>query len=378
MNELKVLLIEDSEKDAALILRELRKAGYSPVHQRVETAGEMTAALEAENWDVILCDHAMPEFNGMEALRLLRRRDPDMPFIIVSGQIGEDLAVAAMKAGANDYIMKSNLKRLVPAIEREMRDARERRERRQVEQELRITEEELRFSRQVEAMKDEFIGMVSHELKSPLTVIIGALSVAASEGIPPDEANELVRDALVSAESLNVIIDNLLELSRSQKKRLALRLNPCDVAGVVSTVTKKLETKSEKHRLIKDLPPDLPLIPADSVRIERVLYNLVDNAIKYSPGGGEVRISISPGEYGLVFAVKDQGIGISARDQKKLFRHFERIESPPNKEIEGVGLGLKVCQVLVEAHGGRIWLESAPGTGSTFFFTLPGGAGAPA
>jgi signal transduction histidine kinase len=371
MSELKVLLVEDSEKDAALILRELRKAGYSPVHRRVETAGEMSAALGAENWDVILCDHAMPEFNGMEALRVLRQRNRDIPFIIVSGQIGEDLAVEAMKAGANDYIMKSNLKRLVPAVEREIRDARERRESRRVEEELRTAEEELRVARQVDAIKDEFIGMVSHELKSPLTVIIGALSVAASEGIPRHEAVELIRDALASAESLNVIIDNLLELSRSQKNRLALRLAPCDIAGVVSAVVKKFEKKSEKHKLVKELSPDLPLIPADSVRIERVLYNLVDNAIKYSPEGGEVLISVTGSETGLCFAVADCGIGISPKDQKRLFRHFERVKNPRGREIEGVGLGLRVCQILVEAHGGRIWLESAPGLGSKFFFTLP-------
>jgi K+-sensing histidine kinase KdpD len=371
MSELKVLLVEDSERDAALILRELRRAGYSVVHQRIETAAEMTAALDTESWDVVLCDHALPEFNGMDALQLLRRRDAELPFVIVSGHIGEELAVELMKAGANDYVMKSNLMRLAPAVQRELRDAQDRRERRRLEEELHITEEELQVARQVDHMKDEFIGMVSHELKSPLTVIIGALSVAASEGIPAEEAAELLQDALDSAESLTVIIDNLLELSRSQKNRLALRVNPCDVSGVVANVVKKLQKKSDRHKLVAELPADLPLIPADSIRVERVLYNLVENAIKYSPDGGEVRISISRKGNDFIIAVADQGVGISPRDQLRLFRHFQRLEHE-GREIEGVGLGLKVCQVLIEAHGGRVWLKSAPGEGSTFFFTLPG------
>jgi len=101
-----------------------------------------------------------------------------------------------------------------------------------------------------------------------------------------------------------------------------------------------------------------------------VLYNLVDNGIKYSPEGGEVRISVSrEGKY-VTFAVADQGIGIGPKDQRRLFRHFERLETF-GREIEGIGLGLKVCQVLVEAHGGRVWCVSTPGAGSTFFFTLP-------
>jgi len=370
MNELKVLLVEDSERDAALIVWELRQGGYEPVHRRVDTAADMNAALDAESWDVVLCDYAMPAFNGMEALELLRRRDRNLPFIIVSGHIGEDLAVEAMKGGANDYIMKSNLKRLSPAVQREVREAQERRDKQRVEHELRVAEEELRVARKVDQIKDEFIGMVSHELKTPLTVIIGALSLPSSEGDPPQETNYLIRATHASADLLTVIIDNLLELSRSQQKSLSLKLKPCDVSAVVATVVKKLQGKSARHKLVTAIPSDVPLIPADSIRVERVLYNLVDNGIKYSPEGGEVRISVSrEGKY-VTFAVADQGIGIGPKDQRRLFRHFERLETF-GREIEGIGLGLKVCQVLVEAHGGRVWCVSTPGAGSTFFFTLP-------
>jgi two-component system, NarL family, sensor histidine kinase UhpB len=143
---LRVLLVEDSEDDALLLLRELRRGGYEPFSERVDTAGDMEAALEERGWDLVIADHSMPEFSSSAALELLRRKGfVDLPFIIVSGYIGEDAAVAAMKAGAHDYIMKDNLARLNTAIERELRDAKMRRERRRAEAELKVSETRFRL-----------------------------------------------------------------------------------------------------------------------------------------------------------------------------------------------------------------------------------------
>lgn len=137
---LRVLLVEDSENDALLILRQLRHNGYKPVHRRVCTAAAMSAALDEQGWDIVISDFVMPQFDGLGALGLLKQKGLDIPFIIVSGRIGEETAVTAMKAGACDYIMKSNLKRLVPAIERELVEADNRRERKITEERLRMAE----------------------------------------------------------------------------------------------------------------------------------------------------------------------------------------------------------------------------------------------
>lgn len=134
---LRALIVEDSEDDTELLLRELRRGGYSPIHTRVETPEAMTAELSARSWDVVFSDFSMPHFNAFDALALLRKTEFDIPFIIVSGTIGEDRAVIAMKAGAHDYILKGNLKRLVPAVERELREARVRQERRQANETIR-------------------------------------------------------------------------------------------------------------------------------------------------------------------------------------------------------------------------------------------------
>ncbi|MBI4288588.1 MAG: response regulator [Chloroflexi bacterium] len=140
---LRVLIVEDSEDDALLLLRELRRGGYAPLHERVCTAASMAAALERD-WDVVVSDFNMPDFDGPAALKVLQRKGLDVPFILVSGKIGEEVAVSAMKAGASDFVPKDNLRRLVPVIERELRDAENRRQRRLAEDRLRSSERSLR------------------------------------------------------------------------------------------------------------------------------------------------------------------------------------------------------------------------------------------
>ncbi|BDV41814.1 hypothetical protein GURASL_07370 [Geotalea uraniireducens] len=149
---LQVLIIEDSEDDALLLLRELRKGGYEPVFARVETAEEMAREMAAQPWDLALSDYVLPRFSGLEALRLWRQSGIDLPFIVVSGKIGEDTAVNMMKAGADDYLIKGNISRLVPAIERELKEAENRRRKRKAEEALQ--ESELRYRRLVGAVTD--------------------------------------------------------------------------------------------------------------------------------------------------------------------------------------------------------------------------------
>lgn len=141
--ELRVLVIEDSENDTLLLMRELEDAGYNPAFWQVDSASALTSALEQQPWDVVVCDHSLPGFSSAEALRILRSREAHIPFIILSGTIGEDVAVNMMKAGANDYVMKDSRARLVPSIERELRDAESRRARRSAEDGLKQKQQEL-------------------------------------------------------------------------------------------------------------------------------------------------------------------------------------------------------------------------------------------
>ena len=235
---------------------------------------------------------------------------------------------------------------------------------------LRIYGTDITERKSVELLKDEFVGMVSHELKTPLTVVIGSIYTAMTENVPVADARELLRDAAASAEDLAAIVDNLLDLSRVQAQRLMLEMVPVQLQSVVDAVTARLRHKSTVRQTVTDIPNDLRPLKADRVRLERVLNNLVDNAIKYSPRGGEVVISARAGDGEVVVSVKDHGLGISKNDQEHLFELFRRGEGT-HPEISGVGLGLSVCKRLVEAMGGRIWVESEVGKGSTFYFTVP-------
>ena len=143
MKPLRILIVEDSEDDTQLLLHELRRGGYDPMHERVDSAAAMEQALAGQQWDMVIADYSIPNFNSMAALALLKERGLDLPFIIVSGAITEETAVATMKAGAHDYLLKGNLKRLIPAIERELREAKSRRERRRAEEALRESEKRL-------------------------------------------------------------------------------------------------------------------------------------------------------------------------------------------------------------------------------------------
>jgi PAS domain S-box-containing protein len=227
--------------------------------------------------------------------------------------------------------------------------------------------------KRLDQLKDDFIGLVSHELRSPMTVISGAINtiLTESERLSPAETRQLLKDAALESESLSHMLGNLLELSRVQANRLSLFTEAVSIKKVIENNVDNINRRSPSHRIITEIPKKLPPVYADELRLERILYNLLENAVKYSPQGGEIKVSVRVEKERLVIGVSDQGAGISASDQARLFEPFQRLENNPAGVAGGVGLGLLVCRRLVEAHGGRIWVESEPGHGATFFFTLP-------
>jgi signal transduction histidine kinase len=368
---LRVLIVEDSENDALLLLIELKRAGYEPVHERVYTALDMNTALEKQYWDVIISDFVMPQFSGLEALKLVQGKRLDIPFIITSGKISDDTAVISMKAGAADYIMKDNLTRLGPAIERELQEKLVRGEREKASKSLKEREEELRILRKIDQLKDEFIGLVSHELRTPLTVILGALNTVMTEEdrLSRKDIKQLIGDAYYEAETLSDILANLLELARAQANRLQINEEPVNIRETIDTVVKKM-SQQILPRQVNIVCEKSITVNADRVRLQRILHNLLDNAVKYSSSGNKIEVLVKKLNNEVLIGVKDRGIGIPSELQGKLFEPFQRLEQQNNKAT-GTGLGLVVCRRLVEAHGGRMWVESQPGQGSTFQFTLP-------
>ena len=367
MRPLRVLFVEDSAADAELMLRALKAGGFDPVHERVETAAALRAALEGITWDVVLSDYYLPELEAPAALALVRERAPDMPFLVVSGSMGEDTAVAAMKAGATDYIMKDRLQRLAPAVERAIEEAAVRHDRRRLEQQLLA-------SQRLEAV-GRLAGGVAHDFNNVLTAVLGSTELLLLD-TPPGAANreelEIIREAATHAQDL---IRQLLAFSSRQ----ALKPVVLDVNHLVKNVGKMLRRLiGENIELTTEPAPDVDSVCADPGQLEQVLVNLVVNARDAMPQGGRLTIATSnlavaagavpvpPGRY-VVLRVTDTGTGMDAATVERAFEPFFTTK-PRGK---GSGLGLATVYGIVRQSGGHIEVESMPGAGTTFRIYLP-------
>jgi PAS domain S-box-containing protein len=227
--------------------------------------------------------------------------------------------------------------------------------------------------REAEELKSTFISVISHELKTPVSIIKGYAGTLAREGVELDP--EFVRESgqiiVEEADRLTELIDNLLDASRIQAGALALHLEPVDLAEVARKSVERFRSQHPHHHFHLDFPPDLPRVRADERRLRQVFDNLIGNAVKYAPDGGEIRIGAEVrGDYVRVF-VSDQGIGIPEEEQQAIFEPFYRVDSSLRRKAQGAGLGLFLVKAIVQAMGGDIWVESELGRGSTFYFTLP-------
>lgn len=227
-------------------------------------------------------------------------------------------------------------------------------------------------------MKSEFVSTVSHELRTPMTSIKGYvdLLLMGAAGDVSDPQLHYLEVIKRNAERLKILVDDLLDISRIETGRTALKLQPVDVYQLVDDtmselVRGRLEQVDKEIYVTTDVAPSLPLVSSDPEKVTRVLTNLVDNAINYTPEGGEVQITARADHSFVRISVSDTGIGISKAEQEKIFDRFYRSEDEHVQAVPGTGLGLAIVRSLVEMHGGQLDLESEPGVGSTFTFSLP-------
>ncbi|HYY82394.1 MAG TPA: ATP-binding protein [Actinomycetes bacterium] len=232
--------------------------------------------------------------------------------------------------------------------------------------------------REVDEVKSALISTVSHELRTPLTLIHGFAELLALREMPQERRRSAAEEILEASRRLARLIDDLLSVSRMDSGRLVLDPRPLDLAGLVERTLSPFRAMATRHALRTKLPSNLPVIWGDPDKVEQILTNLVGNAIKYSPAGGEVLVTVERDGDGVRVSVRDQGIGMSPRDMTQLFQKFHRVDRDEVRRAGGTGLGLYITKRLVEMHGGGIWVESWPQAGSVFTFTLPaeGGEGA--
>ena len=227
--------------------------------------------------------------------------------------------------------------------------------------------------RQAESMRSTLIGTISHELQTPISIIKAYASTLARPDVKWSE--ETIRDKLQAIEeesdSLSELVSRLLYTYRVESGVIPLNRLAIDVPKEVHKVAHRLTKTTDEHRVETDFPPDFPHVLADPERIKDVLTNLLENAIKFSPQGGTITIKGETRGSEILVSVTDEGIGIAPNEQERVFDRFYRTEDSLVKSIQGIGLGLHICKASIEAHGGRIWVESEPGEGSRFTFTLP-------
>ncbi len=227
--------------------------------------------------------------------------------------------------------------------------------------------------REQEEQRSTFISVISHELQTPIAIIKGyASTLARTDAMLDSEALHLRLLAVEEeADRLNKLVGNLLYASRIQAGGLQMEITPLELPPLIEGVVRRLQAKSPDISVTLDIPPNLPTVMADRDRIEEVLQNLLDNALKYSPQRRVVTVASRATGDEVIVSVSDTGIGISLRDQEEIFTRFRRIGNQLTRTTPGTGLGLYICHAIVEAHGGHIWVESALHEGSTFSFSLP-------
>jgi signal transduction histidine kinase len=366
-------VVEDSQEDVNLLTLEFIRAGYRPYCRRVETAGDLTAALDEQEWDAILCDYSMPALTIQGTLSLVRQRKLDIPFLIVSGNIVDEEAVAAMRAGAHDFIMKDRLARLVPAVEREIKEA-------SVRLERRIMGEKLLQTQKLESL-GLLAGGIAHDFNNLLTGILANAS-SVRDGLPPGSPDrEMLELVVLAAERAADLTRQLLAYSGRGK----FIIEPVDLPQLLRESGSLMAASLPKGaELVLELACDLPPVEGDRSQLQQLMMNLIVNGaeaignqrgiVRVHAGVQEVdreflrRIPSAedalPGTYVCV-EVQDSGCGIAESIQPKIFDPFF------STKFAGRGLGLAAAQGIIRGHSGFITVDSVPGQGSSFHVFLP-------
>ena len=356
---IRVLLVEDSENDCSLLLRELRRSGYEPDYVRVELAEEMKKQLHARQWDAIVSDYTMPNFSGIDALTILKESGLDVPFMIVSGSIGEDRAVEVMRAGAKDYIMKGNLRRLTAAIEREIAEAKERAMHRNVEEQLRMSER----MRSV----GEVASTIIHDLKNPMQIVLSSAEFLYSFELDQSERDAHFASIERQVERILSMMQEILDFARGELKLATTSVDLTELCREIDNTYRQTLAKDGINFSFDQIIEEGSdaYLSIDRLKIWRALSNLIANAKDAMPNGGDIRLRFVAKPDQVIFKVEDNGIGIPESIRDTIFKPFVT-----HGKSRGTGLGLAIVHDIVQAHNGNIEFAT-DATGTIFSISLP-------
>lgn len=405
-----ILLLEDVPMDAELIQANLQAGGIDCDLIRVDTREAFLAALETTPPDLILADYALPVFDGLSALDLKQNICPEVPFILVSGVLGEELAIEVLKHGATDYVLKQRLERLVPTVQRALQETQERAGRKQAEaalhqahaeleqratelettnQKLRIALEQLQAQEKereqllareqtarteaesVNRLKDEFLATLSHEIRTPLHAILGWTQLLQARKLHEAAVRQAFEIIHRNAKSLTQLIDDILDVSRIIRGKLRLNVGPTELVPVLHAAieTVRPAAAAKKIRIETNLDPAAGPVLADPGRLQQIVWNLLSNAVKFTPEEGYIEVRLEQLNSHVQIQVIDTGQGIAPDNLAHIFERFRQVDGSSTRAHAGLGLGLAIVRHLTELQGGTVSADS-PGLGQGATFTV--------
>src|SRR5437764_7763192 len=338
-----ILLVDDNPDDRALAIRALRQDEPALRVAEITSSEAFEQALTAGDFDVVVTDYLLRWSDGLTVLRRVKERKADCPVILFTDSGSEEVAVEAMKAGADDYVIKPRTaRRLATAV----RLARERAQ---------------LWAREQEALRlrDAFLSIAEHELRTPLTILLGYLSlfqqsVAVGE-VALGERDLWKLEVIVrQAAALRRLVENLSDVARISTGVLSLEWQAVDLDALVRRVVEEAGSLLQAHTLELACPTDPLVVHGDPLRLEQALQNLLNNAVTYSPGGGPIAVALMRSGPQACLSVTDRGIGIPAADQAQVFERFYRAGNGNPRQTSGFGLGLYVTRAVAQQHGGTI------------------------
>lgn len=378
--ENRILVVDDEEEIRDFLYKALSRMGGFHV-EVAETAEEALQKIEKDQFDLVLTDLKMPKMDGLQLVTEIAKSKPEILTIMMTGHGTIDSALEAMKRGASDYLMKPlNLDELIIRIRKVLEERQRFVRLKDFADKLEKANQELR---KIDAMKSEFVSVASHELRTPLAAIKNSVQLMLSG--KTGEINENQTKFLSMAERninrLTNILNDLLNLSKIESRKIELKFEDIELKGIIELTASSLRIQADGKsiQIEVEVPEQLPAVYGDPEKIEQILTNIIGNSIKFTAEGGKILITaklLSPEKEGeprhtVAVYVKDTGIGIPPEHLEPIFEKFHQVEGSLHRSVSGTGLGLAITKGLVEAHQGKIWVESEVGKGSTFTFTLP-------
>jgi signal transduction histidine kinase len=373
MEKIRLLLVEDDEDDYILtrdLLNEIYPDGFE-----LEWVKEYDQAMErlvSNEHAVCLLDYRLGANNGIELLRQARARGCNSPSIILTGQADRELDFEAMMAGASDYLIKSEINAAL--LERSIRYSRERRRREEERLQVIRAQQAREAAEAANRAKDDFLAMISHELRSPLNAILGWTRILRSGNLDEETIERALATIEHSAKSQAQMIDDLLDVSRIINGELRLNLIAVNLSDLVKRALEAIHPAAEAKQIqiYTELDEAVGVVMGDPDRLQQVFANLLSNAVKFTPEEGRIELNLQSLDGQAQVAIRDTGKGISADFLPHVFERYRQGQNEYRRKHKGLGLGLAIVRHLVELHGGRVVAQSeGEGLGSTFTVFLP-------